>query len=595
MSTMRFGEFLVKQGLVSASDIKACLRKQENIKRSNYRFTQLGNVLLQDNYISEEQMCSAVEDFKVEVPSNLDFDKQHTYIPIGNLSITPDLVEKVKKIEFNSMFNAGVIPIKVDATNEEVSFVAIKLDSRVEVFINRFKQIHSLHRYTTKIYRVLEIPFCEFIKRLGDSLGIAKDSINLGIYEVTLKDQLRGIYRDATKQNTSDIFIIPMKDRVIIKFKVGTIGVIHNPNFASAEDAEKIANVIVQECGAPPQALNEGVYDGSIESLFGELDRSWSARVNVARTINGFKVVMRLIPNQQKILSIAELGMPPDVENYVAEMSRKEAGLVLITGHMGSGKNTTAYAILTAMDHIAREITTVEQPVERRLPGISQIEVSGNMDFNKVSSAMVRQAIDVLFISEIRDRSTIDLAVEASVAGMLVMSTLHIDRVAQVWSRAHALNPEIVSRFIIALQGVMTQKLVRKICPKCKEEIHFEDLDVDSQLYLKKAEFYKTDSKTGKLIPHSYTGKLYHGKGCPFCKETGYKGLTVVTEFLPLTNSLKRALGAIESAVELENYTDEYMEKQRLSFKYQGAKMLNQGIISLDEIKRKNIFDFNLE
>lgn len=596
MAEMKIGEFLISKKYISAQDIDTVLQRQADFKRLNRPFAEFGNILITFNYMSEEVFCKAIQEYLSITKTSTQFDRDLSYIALNTLNLNKEMLGYIEK-SFELIKELKTLPYRITRDEsgkiKEVSYVTAGREVDYSEFISRFKTLNHIESSGQHVTRALEYSFATLVSKLATQFGRTVTGDYSARYTMNLNDKIQNMFRDATRLKASDIFITPLKDRIMVKFKVDSVGRIYEDNFAPQSEHQRVANIILASCGLPTTELNNGTVDGAIESLFGELDRTWSARVNIMASVNGYKIVFRLIPNEQEILTLKQLGMPKATTDYVLSNTKKEAGLVLITGHMGSGKNTTIYASLLEIDSIAREVSTVENPVERRLPGISQTDVSGSLDFAKVSKAMVRQAIDVLFIGEIRDAETIRLAVEAAGAGMLLFSTLHIDRVAQIWSRAYALDSEILPRFITSLEGVMTQKLVRKICPNCKVEVTYDDLTPAEKAYIDKTKFYKIVD--GKRVARKYIGKFYKGTGCPKCNNIGYKGMTVCTEMMPLDYSTKLTLSGIKNFVELEHFTDVFMEEHQLSFKYQGAKLLDSGITSLEDLMRKNVFDFEID
>lgn len=593
MAQPMLGQYLVDEGYINQADLENALVKQSDLRANKLPHTELGNILLTFKYLTEEELCKAIYSFIEKEPS-CQFAKDLPYVATNTINLSRDMIELIGR-NFELIRTSNTLPYYYDEDTREMSYITLGDKITVDAFHAKFTLKSSKGIRSWRAVKTFEVPFVELLHKISGLIGkeLRGDS-NYNIYKLTLNDRIGNMFRDAVKLKTSDIFILPFKDRVRVKFKVDTVGRIYDDHFAESDDNSKIAYIILRLCGLPDTELQNGTADGSIESLFGEVDRTWSARVNIMKTVTGFKIVFRLIPNEQKILTLTELGMPKNIESYVKHNSDKEAGLVLITGHMGSGKNTTIYASLLEIDSVVREVATVEDPVERRLPNISQTDVSGNLNFKKVAGAMVRQAIDVLFIGEIRDADTINLAVDAAGAGMLLFSTLHIDRIAQVWSRAYALDKTILPRFITSLEGIMTQKLIRKICPACGKQISFDQLSEAEQSYMKTSKFYKRNS-SGERERVNYNGKFYKGTGCSKCHNTGYKGVTVVTEMLPLTPGLKLKLSEKTDFIQLEHFTDVYMEDKRLSFKYQGMSLLHSGITTVEELQRKNVFDFDIE
>lgn len=591
MAEMRFGEFLIKNQLLTPKDVDLVLRKQAELKTTQASYhTEFGNLVVILQLMSEENLCESINSYNAEVQSS-NFE-QLAYVPSSAIYIDDTMLPIIQK-HFEMITNLATLPYRIDKENKTVYYISMADIDRREEFIARFVQGEQLIGFTKHASKTIEFGFSKLITGLAKSFKITVGDNNYSMYKPDLSERLQMVFRDAVKVGASDIFITPLREGIRIKFKVDGVGRIYNKNFAKLENHRQIANLIMGKCGINDSALHEGKVDGNIESLFGVQDRSWSARVSIMTTILGYKLVFRLIPNNQPILTIPQLGFPKYIEDYTCANAQKESGLFILGGHMGNGKSTTAYGMLLTIDNVAREVMTVEDPVERQLPGIGQVNVGQALSFAKIAQGMVRQAIDVMYIGETRDAETVNLSVDASNAGMLIMTTLHIDRNAEVWSRIHSLDKTILPRFIMTLQGLMTQKLVRKLCPHCRIKVGLDELTKSEQDYMRKAIFY-TD-QNGTLIPASYQGNYYRAKGCKHCDFTGYKGVQVLAETLPLDYELRLKLSTFKEFYELEHFTDVLLEKRRLSFKYQGAELLHNGITSVAELQRKCVFDFNLD
>ena len=265
--------------------------------------------------------------------------------------------------------------------------------------------------------------------------------------------------------------------------------------------------------------------------------RDIDVRVSVIPTIYGEKVVMRILDSAAINHNLDQLGFEPKLLQELKDNLRQPHGIIIVTGPTGSGKSTTLYSALNYIKDPKKNITTVEDPVEYRLAGINQIQVKPEIDLDFALSlrAILRQDPDIIFIGEIRDKETIDIAIKASLTGHLVLSTFHTNDAPSAFSRMVYMG---VEPYLLAstVNLVIAQRLVRRICDRCKEPVKMDD-DILRRLKIKQ--------DIGK------DAVFYHGKGCNTCGHTGYLGRLPIFEFLAVDKEIRAELvgGASESKI----------------------------------------------
>jgi general secretion pathway protein E len=244
-------------------------------------------------------------------------------------------------------------------------------------------------------------------------------------------------------------------------------------------------------------------------------------RVSIVPSQFGEKVVLRLLDSAQAVFSLEQLGLDQAIREAVERLIRLPHGMFLVTGPTGSGKTTTLYAALSLLNSMERNIITIEDPIEYQLPGITQVQVNPKVDVTFASAlrSFLRQDPNVIMVGEIRDRETAEIAIQAALTGHLVFSTLHTNDAPGSLTRLIEMG---IEPFLIAssVVGILAQRLVRVICPKCKEPYQ-PSANVVAELQLK---------------PDAH---LFRGKGCPTCRQSGYQGRIGIFELLRMTDPVK--------------------------------------------------------
>lgn len=328
------------------------------------------------------------------------------------------------------------------------------------------------------------------------------------------------IIQEAVSLRASDIHVEPFADRVRIRYRIDGVLVERDspPRRLLAPMVSRIkimGSIDISEKRRPQ--------DGRIKQTIN--GKHFDLRVSVLPTQHGQSVVMRILDRTSIQVSIKDLGFGEDDYKRFQNIIKRPNGIFLVTGPTGSGKTTTLYAALNELNRPDRKIITAEDPVEYYLPGINQTEVKHQigLDFARIIRAMLRQAPNIILVGEIRDQETADIAVQASLTGHLVFSTLHTNDAPSAITRLQdiGVQPFLVASSVIA---IMAQRLVRVICPKCKEP----DKPPASEI------------KAAGLTPQQATqANFSRGRGCSFCHHTGYRGRKGIFELLRMNSAIR--------------------------------------------------------
>ena len=370
---------------------------------------------------------------------------------------------------------------------------------------------------------------------------------------------LNAILTESLKENASDIHIEPYEKQALVRFRLdGVLRTVLSPSV-------QIAPLLISRIKVMSKldiAEKRLPQDGRMTVLLG--GRSIDLRVSTMPSSHGERVVMRLLDKDAGKLQTQELGMPETTERKLYDLISRPHGIILVTGPTGSGKTTTLYAALQKMDRQERNIMTVEDPVEYDLPGISQTQINlrAGMTFARGLRAILRQDPDVILIGEIRDGETAEIATQASLTGHLVLSTLHTNTAAGAITRLQDLG---VDSFLLAstVRGIISQRLLRKLCPDCRQEV-------------------KADDYQSSLLKVKKGTKIYQSKGCPACNNTGFSGRQALFELVSVDASLQSLIH--ENAGELE--LEQAIREQVPSIREAGFELVRQGLTTVEEVLR---------
>ena len=436
------------------------------------------------------------------------------------------------------------------------------------VFTIKFQSADEFEQLLTLTYQRDSSEAQQLMEDIGNEVNLTSLADEISETEDLLENEddapiiklINAMLSEAIKENASDIHIETFEHSLKIRFRVdGILREVLKPK-------RKLASLLVSRIKVMAKldiAEKRIPQDGRISLRIG--GRAVDVRVSTMPSSHGERVVLRLLDKHAARLDLKDLGMTEHHRQIFAELIEKPHGIILVTGPTGSGKSTTLYAGLTQIDCHERNILTVEDPIEFAIEGIGQTQVNTKVDmtFARGLRAILRQDPDVVMIGEIRDLETAQIAVQASLTGHLVLSTLHTNTAAGAITRMEDMG---VEAFLLSssLLGVLAQRLVRTLCPACKES-HVAN---ESEMAL-------FSSKTAPL-------EIYRAVGCTACNFKGYKGRTGIHELLVVNEKIRDLIhnGKGEQAIE------KYARKNAVSIRHDGFDKVLAGITTLEEVLR---------
>ena len=372
---------------------------------------------------------------------------------------------------------------------------------------------------------------------------------------------INALLTQASKENASDIHIEPFENRLVVRFRVdGVLREVLAPKRALAPLIVSRVKVMSRLDIAEKRLPQDGRISLRVAG------RPVDVRVSTIPSGHGERVVLRLLNKQEGRLDLEQLGMDAQSQELMDQLIHKPHGVLLVTGPTGSGKTTTLYAVISRLNDRSRNIMTVEDPIEYYLDGIGQTQVNARVDmtFARGLRAILRQDPDVVMVGEIRDLETTEIAVQASLTGHMVLSTLHTNTAVGAVTRLRDMG---VEPFLLSssLVGVLAQRLVRTLCVDCRRS------------------FTATPTQCDLLgVPREAPPTLYAPVGCSRCNSLGYRGRTGIFELIPINENLRELIHDRAGEHELE------LEARRLSpsIRHDGRRRALDGVTSLEELLR---------
>lgn len=367
------------------------------------------------------------------------------------------------------------------------------------------------------------------------------------------------VFYQAVKRGASDIHIEPYRDRSEIRFRVDGIlqPYIDMPKAATNGIVNRIK--VISHLDISEKRIPQ---DGRTQITIG--GNSLDIRVSTLPSHFGERVVMRVLMQSQKIPTLDELGFDPRITGALKTTIKNPHGIILVTGPTGSGKSTTLYSMLTMIKSSEINIMTIEDPIEYNLEGISQTQVNtkANLTFAAGLRSILRQDPDAILIGEMRDKETSSIAIQSSLTGHLVFSTLHTNDAASSVTRLADLG---VERYLIAssLLAVLAQRLIRTLCDNCKEKRSVDEFEA-------------------KLLGVEKDLKVYEAKGCHACNGTGFRGRKAVGELMPVDPKIKDMITEAKSDQSIKKYAIEHLGMRTL--KDSALELLNEGRTTVAEV-----------
>ena len=414
--------------------------------------------------------------------------------------------------------------------------------------------------------------------------SVQEGEATIGPQVVRLVDALIG---RAIREEATDIHVEPEEKSVGARFRVD--GILHNrPNISKILQPAVItrikimANIDISENRVPQDGRISFPWEG----------RNYDLRVSTFPTIYGEKIVMRVLDKERVILGLEQLGFSPSALAIFRKSIQRPNGIILVTGPTGSGKTTTLYSTLAFVNSTERNIMTLEDPVEYEIPDIhqSQINPKAGLTFASGLRAILRQDPDIILVGEMRDAETVDVAIRAALTGHLVFSTLHTNDAVGSIPRLLDMdvNPSLMASTFVAIIG---QRLVRKVCPHCKE-VTMPDESLLQLVGISRAKqedrstfevFHQTDKQPVVVNREKQEITFYHGKGCTRCFQTGYRGRIGIFEILALSPAISQMIAQRSSA---QAILQKAREEGMTTMMEDGMEKAGQGVTTLDEVIR---------
>ncbi len=530
---------LVKRNIVTGEDIESALKFQQI-----HRDRKLGDAL----YILKAADPKLLIDTIAEI-----LGKKGTYLEYNKIRISP-----TEYIPFDVMKRNKAIPYEIESGKIKVAFADYE---NSDDNVKNIKMLMLSKGLVLDSYIAFQSNVEEILEKYEEQTSSKKENID-GIESVT--EIIDNIIKLAIDKRASDIHIEPQAEEVRVRYRidgqlfvVATLPKDKQPQIIGRLKA--ISNMFQEK---------QNSQDGRIL-----LYPDYNIRVSSQKNIYGEKFVLRLLKKNSDIRDIFELGYPY-TERELDRSINKRNSLTIMAAPTGEGKTTTLYSMLDYLKSDDINITTIEDPVEIRIPGLNQIEVEKNIKFLDSLRTILRQDPDVILVGEIRDKETAEIGIQASQTGHYVLSTIHTIDAVEVITRLRKLG---VPDYDIAstLATSISQRLVRRICPKCKKERDFSAYEK------------KVIQKIGKKYGEEYdldNLKTYTATGCEYCNHSGYYERIGIFEVLDINDELKEMIMAGKSSIEIRK---EALKNGYKPLVLDGIKKVLDGITNLDEVNRK--------
>ncbi|MFZ0034401.1 MAG: ATPase, T2SS/T4P/T4SS family [Sedimentisphaerales bacterium] len=522
---LQFGELLVSKGLLDHEELTKALNAQQE------QGGRLGEVLIQLNMLSDEDITLALAEHLSMEYVRLD---DITKIDVNLARTLPEgIAKRFCFVAIGEIDDKAIIAMADPLNVLAIDTIALKIKRQIKVVISSPKEIrhaidmiyHGSDVEEQQLRDLVELEVDKENEKIGsivrdDSEAPADSEAATKAPVIHFVDLLLS---QAVKSRASDIHIEPQENSMVIRMRIdGALCNMVPP--AKKMQAAVIARIkILSDMDIAERRLPQ---DGRLKIRAS--GRDIDVRVSSIPTIYGEKIVMRILDASAASRDLDQLGFEAKrLEEFKAALSQPH-GIIVVTGPTGSGKSTTLYAALNYLRDPTENITTVEDPVEYRLAGINQIQIKPeiNLDFAICLRAILRQDPDIILIGEIRDKETVEIAIKASLTGHLVLSTFHTNDAPSAISRFLYMG---IEPYLLAstLNLIVAQRLVRRICEKCKEPVQLSE-EVFKRL--------KIDPEQAKNTV------FYHGKGCNTCGNMGYKGRLPIFEFLVMDGDIREKI-----------------------------------------------------
>ena len=550
---MRLGDLLIKQNVLTEEELKKALELQKGSGK------KIGEVLVDNGFITEEMIVRALQmqlGLKVVQLAGVTIPKEVR----GLVSV--DLLKKYTCIPFElDPYNANILHLAMADPMDMMAIddISIVTNLQVEPYIATTRDIRTAIDRWYGASETLDAArrFTKEREQLRVNTG---EETGADVSDAPIVQLVRSLLEQAIRQRASDVHIEALESKVRVRYRID--GALYEKMVYDNSLLPAISTRI-KIMGGMDISEKRKPQDGRMTIM---VDRQeYDIRISSVPTVHGEKIVMRISSKLSLTKNKKELGLAPDDLKRFDHMLSAPYGIIFVTGPTGSGKSTTLYTALSELNKEAVNIVTVEDPVEADIEGINQIQVNNkvNLTFASALRSILRQDPDIIMIGEIRDRETAGIAVQASITGHLVVSTLHTNNAAGTLNRMADMG---VERYLIAdsVVGVIAQRLVRKLCPHCRKK----RLATEEEKRLLKQDTYKEM-------------EIYEPTGCDLCNHTGYFGRTGVFEIMEVNEEIRDLIAEGGSSEELENAAK---RAGMCTLHDNGIRYVMEGITSIEEM-----------
>ena len=553
---MKIGEVFKNSGLISPYALEIALKEQETTH------DRLGDIILRNGVVTPEQMAPVLAEY-FQIPF---VEIKDIYKDIG-----PEIIDSIPS-ELASRFNAipvdqkdGSLTVAMfDPLNlQALDTFRIKTGLKVQCVVAVESDIKEAIEYCYNNLPRMKEHIDSFIELEEDSAGLAddSDSVQFGADDQPVVQYVKSLIIQAVNNRASDILLQPKQDKAELRMRIDGILYHNDPPPKAMLPAISARIKIISGLDIAEKRLPQ---DGRFKVLIGRSEVD--IRTSCFPTIYGESVVMRILDTSTPLLGLDQLGFGGrDLEKF-RKIVRYSYGLILVTGPTGSGKTTTLYTTLNEIKSAEKNIITLEDPVEYRLPFIQQSQVNTNIgfDFARGLRSILRQDPDIIMVGEIRDKETAEIAIHAALTGHLVFATLHTNDAAGATVRLINMG---VEPFLVtsSLLGVIAQRLIRTICHHCHQEYDVSKEDL------------------AKLSLDPDIRQLSRGTGCPKCLKSGYKGRKGIYELLVPDENIRRLILNNSSSEEIRNAAQ---KSGMTTLRQAGIEKLKKNETTLEEILR---------
>ncbi len=529
-----FGDWLIQKGCIGDEQLQAALDKQ---RQDGGR---LGQALVQLEYLQDIQLTQLLAEYlglEYQSLENLeDIDKEIARC------VSENIAKRFCVLAIHQSDDRIIVAMADPLNVIAIDTVSVKLKKPIKTVLAAESEIQRAIEYVYHGTDVEEQKLRDLVEFEidNDDDFILEDSLEADIAESVDVDDAPVIrfvdllLSQAIKSRASDIHIEPQDKSMIIRMRVDGLLAEMVPPPRKMQAAVLARIKILSEMDIAERRLPQ---DGRFKIRRGGGQDAIDVRVSSLPTIYGEKIVMRILDKGAVNHSLNSLGLEPSLLGQFKDTLHQPHGIIIVTGPTGSGKSTTLYSALNELRDPAKNITTVEDPVEYRLAGINQTQIKAGigLTFASCLRTILRQDPDIVLLGEIRDKETMEIAIKASLTGHLVLSTFHTNDAPSALSRLvyMGLEPYLLAS---SLNLILAQRLVRKICDKCKEPVTLEE-ELLRRL---------------RLSPEQInSAQFFHGKGCSECGNTGYRGRLPIFEFLTMDQEIREAVatGAKETQI----------------------------------------------